>query len=71
MGKSKTAQRAARAAGVVKQEPPKPKLHPWFKNPRYHQFEGEFVTEVAGRKHYSDVCIYCKKGSREHGNQYD
>jgi hypothetical protein len=41
MGKSKTAARAARAAGKqVAQGPPKPKRHAWFRNPAFHQFEG-------------------------------
>ena len=40
MGKSKTAQRAARAAGKQVQLPPKTEKHAWFRNPAFHQFEG-------------------------------
>ncbi len=56
MGKSKTAQRVARKAGEVKQQaPPKPKRHPWFKNRKFHHFEGKVD------------CVNCGFREEEHG----
>ena len=56
MGKSKTAQRQARAAGeVAKQLPLKPKLHAWYKHPAYHQFDK-----------VGDTCVHCGLDMLQH-----
>lgn len=59
MGKSKTAQRAARASGIKKKAPPKPKRHPWAKNPKFHQF----------KKGLGNKCKLCKHPEEVHGNK--
>lgn len=59
MGKSKTAQRAAREAGKqVVQAPSKPKRHPWCKNPAFHQFERSSV--------FPFDCLSCNRELRLH-----